>query len=211
MKTLKALKDTKLSTIRAWYSAIDTITETGLLKDLVYVCLKKSDDGRISEKTQQELNTMVKGFKERLSKTERSTINVIRELFVKGAAIKSYPEYNVLIDELIFLCKTNIRIIQMVEPHPDNVAILNELILMKTFFTRLKDSESSYRLRDTYIVAMRKLKSISGERIDYLRFNLENDYVNYIDARLHNGDITLGDKNFFMSKYYSLQAEIYKK
>lgn len=209
MKQLKALKDTKLSTIRSWYSAIGTITDTDLLKDLVYVCLKKSGDGRISEKTRQELINMAKGFKERLSKTERSTINVIRELFVKGAAIKSYPEYNVLIDELILLCKYQIRILQMHEPH--NAALLNELIIMKTFFTRLKDSDSKYRLRDTYIVAMRKLKQIAEEQIDYLRFNLENEYARYIDTRFYNGDITFGDMNFFMNKYYALQASIYKK
>ena len=209
MKQLKVLKDTKLSTIRSWYSAISSITDTDLLKDLVYVCLNKTNDKRISQKTRQELNRMAKGFKEILLKTERSTINVIRELFVKGAAIKSHPEYNVLIDELILLCKYQIRILQMHEPH--NAALLNELILMKTFFTRLKDSESAYRLRDTYNVAMRKLKLLAGEQIDYLRFNLENDYANYIDARLSNGDITIGDKNFFMNKYYALQAQIYKK
>lgn len=209
MKQLKALKDTKLSTIRSWYSAIGTITDTDLLKDLVFVCLNKTNDKRINQKTRQELNSMAKGFKERLSKTERSTINVIRELFVKGAAIKSYPEFNVLIDELILLCKYQIRILQMHEPH--NAALLNELIIMKTFFTRLKDSDSKYRLRDTYIVAMRKLKLLAGEQIDHLRFNLENDYANYIDARLSNGDITIGDKNFFMNKYYALQEQIYKK
>lgn len=209
MKQLKALKDTKLSTIRSWYSAIGTITDTDLLKDLVYVCLKKSGDGRIREKTRQELINMAKGFKERLSKTERSTINVIRELFVKGAAIKSYPEYNVLIDELILLCKYQIRILQMHEPH--NAALLNELIIMKTFFTILKDSDSKHRLRDTYIVAMRKLKQIAEEQIDYLRFNLENEYARYIDTRFYNGDITFGDMNFFMNKYYALQASIYKK
>lgn len=209
MKQLKTLKDTKLSTIRSWYSAIGTITDTDLLKDLVSVCLNKTNDKRISQKTRQELNRMVKGFKERLSKTERSTINVIRELFVKGEAIKSYPEYNVLIDELTLLCKYQIRILQMHEPH--NAALLNELIIMKTFFTRMKDSDAKHRLRDTYIVAMRKLKLLAGEQIDYLRFNLENDYANYIDSRLNNGDITIGDKNFFMNKYYALQAQIYKK
>lgn len=209
MKQLKVLKDTKLSTIRSWYSAIGAITDTDLLKDLVTVCLNKTNDKRISQKTRQELNRMAKGFKERLSKTERSTINVIRELFVKGAAIKSYPEFNVLIDELILLCRYQIKILQIHEPQ--NHVTLNELILMKTFFTRLKDSESAYRLRDTYIVAMRKLKLLAGEQIDHLRFNLENDYVNYIDARLSNGDITIGDKNFFMNKYYALQAQIYKK
>lgn len=209
MKQLKVLKDTKLSTIRSWYSAIGSITDTDLLKYLVYECLNKTNDKRISQKTRKELNRMAKGFKERLSKTERSTINVIRELFAKGAAIKSHPEYNVLIDELILLCKYQIRTLQMHEPH--NAALLNELILMKTFFTRLKDSESAYRLRDTYIVAMRKLKLLAGEQIDHLRFNLENDYANYIDARLSNGDITIGDKNFFMNKYYALQAQIYKK
>lgn len=209
MKQLKTLKDTKLSTIRSWYSVIGTITDTELLKDLLCVCLKKSDDSRISDKTRQELNTMAKGLKERISKIERSTINVIRELFVKGAAIKRYPEYNVLIDELILLCRYQIKILQMHEPQ--NKATLNELILMKTFFTRLKDSDAKHRLRDTYNVAMRKLKLLAGEQIDYLRFNLENDYVNYIDARLSNGDITIGDKNFFMNKYYALQAQIYKK
>lgn len=209
MKQLKTLEDTKLSTIRSWYSAIGTITDTDLLKDLLYVCLKKSDDGRISDKTRQELNTMAKGFKERILKIERSTINLIRELFVKGAAIKRHPEYNVLIDELILLCRYQIKILQMHEPQ--NNATLNELILMKTFFTRLKDSDAKHRLRDTYNVAMRKLKLLAGEQIDYLRFNLENDYVNYIDSRLNNGDITIGDKNFFMNKYYALQAQIYKK
>lgn len=208
MKQLRVLKDTKLSTIRSWYSVIGTITDTDLLKDLVSVCLNKMNDKRISQKTRQELNIMAKGFKEKLSKTERSTINVIREMFVKGVAIKSYPEYNVLIDELILLCRYHIRIIQTAEPQPQNRHILNELIIMKTFFTRLKDSDSKYRLRDTYIVAMRKLKLLAGEQIDYLRFNLENDYVNYIDARLSNGDITIGDKNFFMNKYYALQAQI---
>lgn len=209
MKQLKTLKDTKLSTIRSWYSAIGTITDIDLLKDLVYVCLNKTNDKRINQKTRQELNNMAKAFKEKLSKTERSTINIIRELFVKGETIKSYPEYNVLIDELILLCKYQIRLLQMHEPH--NAALLNELIIMKTFFTRLKDSDSKHRLRDTYIAAMRKLKLLAGEQIDYLRFNLENDYVNYIDARLSNGDITIGDKNFFMNKYYALQAQIYKK
>lgn len=209
MKQLKVLKDTKLSTIRSWYSNIGAITDTDLLKDLVTVCLNKTNDKRISQKTRQELNRMAKGFKERLSKTERSTINVIRELFVKGAAIKSYPDFNVLIDELILLCRYQIKILQTHEPQ--NHVTLNELILMKTFFTRLKDSESAYRLRDTYIVAMRKLKLLAGEQIDHLRFNLENDYANYIDARLSNGDITIGDKNFFMNKYYALQAQIYKK
>lgn len=209
MKQLKVLKDTKLSTIRSWYSNIGAITDIDLLKDLVTVCLNKTNDKRISQKTRQELNRMAKGFKERLSKTERSTINVIRELFVKGAAIKSYPDFNVLIDELILLCRYQIKILQTHEPQ--NHVTLNELILMKTFFTRLKDSESAYRLRDTYIVAMRKLKLLAGEQIDHLRFNLENDYANYIDARLSNGDITIGDKNFFMNKYYALQAQIYKK